>query len=136
MACCPPSCAIPSCASCPVIGLGPPGCGSSGYRGFGQGYGYGSSGLAEYSSNLGTLAGIRPSCINQIPSSEVVIQPPATVITVPGPIMSASCDPICVGGYTPCATEGYGRYGGYRGGRQGRLGRRGSICSLPCYSPC
>ncbi|XP_058016617.1 feather keratin B-4-like [Ahaetulla prasina] len=133
---CGPSCAVPSCASAPVIGLGSAGCGPWGYGYRGLGYGYGAGALAESSGSLGTLAGVIPSCINQIPASEVTIQPPSVVVTIPGPILSASCEPVAVGGNTPCAAGGFGRYGGYYGGRLGRLGRRGSICSLPCNLPC
>ncbi|KAK9391000.1 feather keratin-like [Crotalus adamanteus] len=146
---CGPSCAVPSCASAPVVGFGSAGsrglgCGL-GYGGLGYGlgygrslgYGYGAGALAETSGSLGTLAGVIPSCINQIPASEVTIQPPAVVVTIPGPILSASCDPVAVGGNTPCAPGGFGRFGGgYYGGRLGRFGRRGSICALPCNLPC
>ncbi|XP_060550294.1 chorion class A protein L11-like [Pantherophis guttatus] len=147
MACCPPSCAIPSCASAPVVGLGSAGCGPWGYGyrglglGYGYGYGYGGARFGESARNLGTLAGVAPSCISQIPASEVTIQPPAVVVTLPGPILSASCEPVAVGGHTPCAPGGFGNYGGYYGGRLGRYGRRGSICSYGrrgsiCTLPC
>ncbi|ETE61079.1 hypothetical protein L345_13168, partial [Ophiophagus hannah] len=132
---CGPSCAVPSCASAPVIGLGSSGCGPWGYGYRGLGLGYGAGALAETSGSLGTLAGVIPSCINQIPASEVTVQPPSVVVTIPGPILSASCEPVAVGGHTPCAAGGYGRYGGYYGGRLGRFGRRGSVCALPC-NPC
>ncbi|ETE57516.1 Claw keratin, partial [Ophiophagus hannah] len=141
MAYCGPSCAVPSCASAPAVGFGSAGArglgwglgyGGLGYGlgfglGFGRGlgYGYGAGALAETSGSLGTLAGVIPQPINQIPASEVTIQPPSFVITVPGPILSASCEPVAVGGYTPCAPGGIGRLGAsYLGGRLGRLGRR------------
>ncbi|XP_060550292.1 chorion class A protein Ld2/Ld41-like [Pantherophis guttatus] len=147
---CGPSCAVPSCASAPVVGFGSAGSRGLGWGlgqgyglgygfgyGHGLGYGYGAGALAESSRNLGTLAGVVPSCINQIPASEVTIQPPAVVVTIPGPILSASCEPVAVGGQTPCAPGGIGSLGaGYLGGRLGRLRRRGSICSLPCNLPC
>ncbi|KAM3825188.1 uncharacterized protein M6D78_016499 [Vipera latastei] len=153
MAYCGPTCAVPSCASAPVVGFGSAGSRSLGYGlssaglgyglglGSGLGYGYGSAGFAESARNLGTLAGVIPNCINQIPPSEVTIQPPAVVVTIPGPILSASCEPVAVGGNTPCAPGGFGSYGGYYGGRLGRFGRRGSICSLGrkgsiCTLPC
>uniref|UniRef100_A0A670Z4D2 Keratin n=1 Tax=Pseudonaja textilis TaxID=8673 RepID=A0A670Z4D2_PSETE len=90
--------------------------------------------------SLGTLAGIVPSCINQIPPSEVTIQPPACVVTIPGPILSASCDPVAVGGNSPCAPAGsFGQglplsLGGQPrlGSRYGFVGNRGSICYSPC----
>ncbi|XP_060550290.1 chorion class A protein PC292-like [Pantherophis guttatus] len=150
---CGPSCAVPSCASAPVVGFGSAGtrglgCGGLGYGGFGYaglgsaGLGYGSLGLGygygagETSGSLGTLSGIIPRPINQIPASEVTIRPPAVVVTLPGPILSASCEPVAVGGQTPCAPGGLGRLGdGYLGGRLGRFSRRGSICN-PCNLPC
>ncbi|XP_048375232.1 shematrin-like protein 2 [Sphaerodactylus townsendi] len=115
-------------------------------HGYGLGYGYGPA-VAETSGSLGTLAGVIPSCINQIPPAEVVVQPPPTVLTIPGPILSATGEPVTVGGNTPCAVSGagvagagfYGGAGGICGprwglrrgsliGRRSLLGRRGSIC--------
>lgn len=174
MASCGPSCAVPSCASAPVVGFGSSGIGANyglglgyGNRGFGYGglgggfgglnYGYGAGGLAlggsTSSAELGTLEGIIPQPINQIPAAEVVLQPPACIVTIPGPILSASCEPVSVGGITPCAAGGSGfggsgllgsgLYGGfgYGGlglgsglnrfgvlGRKSLLGRRGSVC--------
>uniref|UniRef100_A0A670ZBK5 Keratin n=1 Tax=Pseudonaja textilis TaxID=8673 RepID=A0A670ZBK5_PSETE len=81
--------------------------------------------------SLGILPGANVGCINQVPPSEIVIQPPPFVVTIPGPILSASCEPVAVGGYSACA----GGYGGYLGGGGGL----GSICrpyicrKLPCY---
>ncbi|XP_026575993.1 elastin-like [Pseudonaja textilis] len=143
MAFCGPSCAVPSCASAPAVGFGSAGSRGLGYGGlgygglgYGLGYGYGAGALAESSGSLGTLAGVIPKPINQVPASEVTIQPPAVVITLPGAILSASCEPVAVGGYNPCAPGGIGGLGaGYLGGRLGRLGRRGSICN-PCSLPC
>ncbi|XP_034953520.1 keratin, type II cytoskeletal 1-like [Zootoca vivipara] len=153
---CGPSCAVPSCASTPTVGFGS--AGGLGWGGWGQGglgwgqggLGWGQGGLGwgqggrgygavESSGSLGTLAGVRPSCINQIPPAEVVIQPPPTVVTIPGPILSASCEPVSVGGNTPCAVDqcGYGGWG-YGLGRRGFLrnksliGRRASTCGYPC----
>uniref|UniRef100_A0A670Z9B2 Keratin n=1 Tax=Pseudonaja textilis TaxID=8673 RepID=A0A670Z9B2_PSETE len=81
---------------------------------------------------------IVPSCINQIPASEVTIQPPPVVITLPGPILSASCEPVAVGGNTPCAAPGSGILGrpsvlsrGLLGGRN-LQGGRGNITLTPC----
>ncbi|XP_039219373.1 uncharacterized protein LOC120317115 [Crotalus tigris] len=133
MAFCGPSCAIPSSASIPSIGFGSAGLGALPPRGLGLS----PFPSAESSGSLGTLDGVIPSCINQIPPSEVTIQPPAVLISIPGPILSASCEPIAVGGNTPCAPGGFGRFGGgYYGGRLGRFGHRGSICALPCNLPC
>ncbi|KAJ6623922.1 hypothetical protein lerEdw1_014838, partial [Lerista edwardsae] len=151
MADCGPSCTVPSCASAPVVGfgsggsgglgygygglgagLGGLGFGGLGYGGFGGlGYGYGIGGLGETSAHLGTLAGVVPSCVNQIPASEVVLQPPACVVTIPGPILSATCEPVSVGGITPCAAGGSGIGGagllgaGIGGGLYGGLGYGG-----------
>ncbi|KAJ6651902.1 hypothetical protein lerEdw1_015946 [Lerista edwardsae] len=143
---CGQSCTVPSLASAPVVGFGSGGSGGLGYGyggigggygglGFGGlgyggygglGYGYGAGALAETSGNLGTLAGVIPSCVNQIPASEVVIQPPASVVTIPGPILSASCEPTRVGGNTPCAIGGSGIVGsGIGGGLYGGLGYGG-----------
>ncbi|XP_025031150.1 feather keratin-like [Python bivittatus] len=131
---CPiPSCAIPSCASCPSVGFGPGGLGGLASRSFGLPSG-------QPASSLGTLEGVTPSCINQIPAAEVVIQPPPVIVTLPGPILSASCDPVAVGGNTPCAAGGYGQGlptgllgGGSRQGSRYRfVGNRGSICYIPC----
>uniref|UniRef100_A0A670JZ74 Uncharacterized protein n=1 Tax=Podarcis muralis TaxID=64176 RepID=A0A670JZ74_PODMU len=94
--------------------LGPGGCGFGGGLGlggglgggFGYGSGYGSGALVGSgipSASLGILSGVQPSCVNQIPPAEVVIQPPAAIVTVPGPILSASCEPVAVGGYAPCS---------------------------------
>ncbi|KAH0617465.1 hypothetical protein JD844_015736 [Phrynosoma platyrhinos] len=106
------------------------------------GLGFGSS---ESARNLGILAGVRPSCINQVPPSQLVIQPPAVVLTIPGPILSASCEPVAVGGNAPCAVGGVGIAGGFGHsgfgfGNQGFLGRKGgylginsSICCRGCY---
>ncbi|XP_066466535.1 chorion class A protein PC292-like [Tiliqua scincoides] len=152
MTSCGPACTVPSCASIPVVGLGSSGLGlgSGGlrygglsYGGLGSGgIGYGSGALAVGSTNsgqLGTLAGIIPQPINQIPSSEVVIQPPASIVTIPGAILSASCEPVSVGGNTPCAVGGSGvianrgLWSGLLGSRfGGHLGGRSNVCLPPC----
>ncbi|XP_054829405.1 shematrin-like protein 2 [Eublepharis macularius] len=162
MAYCGPSYAVPSCASAPVVGFGSAGLG---YGGFGSaGLGYSGLGLGSVyghgplvgsgvpSVHLGTLSGVEPSCINQIPPAEVLIQPPACVVTIPGPILSATGEPVSVGGNTPCAVTyggpspigiaglGAGALGaGALGRRYGSgsrssllLGRRGSACLPPC----
>ncbi|XP_042299852.1 feather keratin 2-like [Sceloporus undulatus] len=146
---CGPVCAIPSCASETTVGFGSRGLGGYGnqvYGGFGYG-GFGGLGFggSELASNLGVLNGIIPSCINQVPSSEVLIQPAPVVVTIPGAILSATCEPVAVGGNAPCAVSGIGLAGGlgHRGfgygignrgfglSRHGYLGygRRGSICT-------
>ncbi|XP_066466536.1 uncharacterized protein [Tiliqua scincoides] len=165
MASCGPTCTIPSCASIPVVGLGSAGIRANygrglGYGNLGSGYGglgYGSGagalafGGSTSSGELGTLAGVIPQPINQIPPSEVVIQPPPSVVTIPGAILSASCEPVSVGGITPTAiggsgiggsgsgfSEGFGsfRFGAGRRrfeyfGRGSLLGRRGTTCLGP-----
>ncbi|XP_058015858.1 beta-keratin-related protein-like [Ahaetulla prasina] len=132
--CCPPSCAIPSCASAPAVGLG--GCGTpfalGSSSGFG-GYRFG-SGPASASS-LGVLSGVTPSPISQIPPSEVTIQPPPVAVILPGPIIAASCEPVAVGGYSACAGGSFG--GSYSRGLLGSRGicgprRKYSICGSPC----
>uniref|UniRef100_A0A670Z3F7 Uncharacterized protein n=1 Tax=Pseudonaja textilis TaxID=8673 RepID=A0A670Z3F7_PSETE len=74
-----------------------------------------------------TSPGANVSCINQTPPSEVMIQPPPpppVVVTIPGPILSASCDPVAVGGNTPCAAPGSGILGRISGLSRGLLGGR------------
>ncbi|ETE68721.1 Beta-keratin-related protein, partial [Ophiophagus hannah] len=144
MAYCGPACAVPSLASSPTVGFGSAGAGGLGYGILP--YNPAASALAESSGSLGTLAGINPSCINQIPPAEVVLQPPSVLVTIPGPILSASCEPTAVGGNTPCAISGSGIVGSdlygnllsgnlglglRRGtllGRKSLLGSRGNIC--------
>nr|ABU98607.1 beta-keratin 19 [Gekko gecko] len=105
--CCPPSCAIPSCpppcsSPCgyPVSGLGKLDpcsstmcCPSS------------SCGTSTSARCLGITSGASVSCINQIPPSEVTIQPPPCTVVIPGPILAASCEPVRVGGYTSCSSS-------------------------------
>nr|XP_020671456.1 claw keratin-like [Pogona vitticeps] len=147
MSCCPPSCAIPS--STPSVGFGPCGIASSGcYSGYGGYGGYGGvpaspcgiassgcyGGYGGYggvpASALGITSGAAVGCITQIPSSEVTVQPPSVTMVIPGAILAASCEPLAVGGYSPCAS-GSGYRGSYGSGLQG-------ICqSKPfCASPC
>uniref|UniRef100_A0A670Z5J3 Keratin n=1 Tax=Pseudonaja textilis TaxID=8673 RepID=A0A670Z5J3_PSETE len=84
-------------------------------------------GGATTAASLGIAPGASVSCINQTPSSEIVIQPsppPPVVVTIPGPILSASCDPVAVGGNTPCAAPGSGILGRISGLSRGLLGGR------------
>ncbi|KAH0619757.1 hypothetical protein JD844_025953, partial [Phrynosoma platyrhinos] len=114
------SCAIPSCASEPTVGFGRHGIyGHSGIR-----YGALGFGGSELANNLGILDGVTPSCINQVPSSEVVIQPPPFSVTIPGPILAASGEPVAVGGNAPCSLRGVGIAGGFGNSGFG-LGYRG-----------
>ncbi|XP_053134070.1 shematrin-like protein 2 [Hemicordylus capensis] len=115
---CGPACTVRSCASSPVVGFGSAGSyslgngglgygyGGLGYRGLG--YGYGAGDLAETSGTLGTLGRVFPSCSNQIPPAELVFKPAPIVVTIPGPILSPSCEPVTVGGNTPCTINGSG----------------------------
>uniref|UniRef100_A0A803TML9 Keratin n=1 Tax=Anolis carolinensis TaxID=28377 RepID=A0A803TML9_ANOCA len=77
-------------------------------------------GTSTSSCCLGTVPRVVPSCINQLPPLEVVIQPSPVVVTLPGPLLSASREPVAVGGTTPCAIAG--RCSGIRG-----------IGCSPCY---
>ncbi|XP_008117324.1 claw keratin [Anolis carolinensis] len=137
MANCGPASAVPSCEATPTVAFG-----SGGARGLGRGLvsgygsnfgygsglvsGYGLGGNIESAANLGVLSGVNPSCINQIPSSEAVINPPPFVVTIPGPVLSATPEPLLVGGNTPCAVSGVGlsglgdgSFGGLYGGLRG-----------------
>uniref|UniRef100_H9GCT6 Keratin n=1 Tax=Anolis carolinensis TaxID=28377 RepID=H9GCT6_ANOCA len=111
--CCPPSCTIPSCSSMPMYGLGGTG-GTSG------------GGRSVSTRELGTVAGVTPQSVSQLPSSEVVIQPAPFIMVVPGPILSSSCEPIYVGGAT---SPGGGGFGGRLGSSS--MGSCGVRC-LPC----
>uniref|UniRef100_A0A8D0HIE1 Uncharacterized protein n=1 Tax=Sphenodon punctatus TaxID=8508 RepID=A0A8D0HIE1_SPHPU len=112
-----PSCPAPLAANCavPLNNLAPL-CGDGygyGYGGLGLGLGLGGRFAGGVSALAGPLPGVNTSCVSQIPASEVVIQPPPPCfcITIPGPILSASCDPVAVGGNTPCARGSYGSSG-------------------------
>ncbi|XP_060117062.1 feather keratin B-4-like [Heteronotia binoei] len=114
---CGPSCAVPSCLpSCgsprgyPVSNLGSLGsCG--GYYGG-----------ATSAGCLGIVNGANVGCVTQLPPSEMLIQPPPSCVTIPGPVLSASCESVRVAGYSACV--GGGSLG------SGRLGRR--LCGYPC----
>nr|XP_060642905.1 shematrin-like protein 2 [Anolis sagrei ordinatus] len=148
-----PSCVAPSYDSTPLFGFGSSGCrvnglgnGSLGYGGFGYGgLGYGGygngSGSVTSSADLGTLSGVTPNPINQLPTSECVINLSPVVVTIPGAILSSTCEPLLVDGNTPSAVGGYGLSGGpgsssfsgrigsgYLGGRKGFPGQYGNIC--------
>ncbi|XP_048364738.1 keratin-associated protein 5-5-like [Sphaerodactylus townsendi] len=130
MSCCCPSCAVPSCpkpcccqpccspCSYPTGGLGSlsccsnsccgnTGCGNSCCGNTGCGNSCCSNtccGNSTSARSLGITCGAHIACINQIPPSEVVIQPPPCIITIPGPVLAATCEPVRVGGYTACGT--------------------------------
>uniref|UniRef100_A0A8C3JU06 Keratin n=1 Tax=Calidris pygmaea TaxID=425635 RepID=A0A8C3JU06_9CHAR len=56
-------------------------------------------------------------CVRQCPDSTVVIQPPATVVTQPGPILSSFPQSSVVGSLgAPAVAGGYGGSFGGRGG--------------------
>ncbi|KAJ6651475.1 hypothetical protein lerEdw1_020928 [Lerista edwardsae] len=132
-----PSCSPP--ISYPVGGLGSlSSCAGIGYPSGALslgGLGLGLGGGAASASSLGILAGANVGCVNQLPPSECVIQPAPCVVTLPGPIISASCEPAKVGGYSACG--GGGSSGALLSSGSGLLGsgllgsRRGLICR-PC----
>ncbi|XP_003226392.1 claw keratin [Anolis carolinensis] len=71
------------------------------------------------------------ACSGQLAGSEVVIQPPASVVSIPGPVISTG-DPAVVSAYSPCTGYGYpalGSGGGFSSGSSsggyGRLGYSG-----------
>ncbi|XP_015276103.1 PREDICTED: keratin-associated protein 5-5-like [Gekko japonicus] len=110
--CCPPSCATPSCPKpcCPKPCC-PPCCPPCGYPTGGLGSlsccpspccPPSCCGSSTPARCLGITSGASVSCINQIPPSEVTIQPPPCTVVVPGPVLAASCEPLRVGGYTAC----------------------------------
>ncbi|XP_015275947.1 PREDICTED: keratin-associated protein 5-5-like [Gekko japonicus] len=106
--CCGPSCAVPS---CPKPCCCPPCCPPCGYPTGGLGSMSccpspccppSCCGNSTSARCLGITSGASVSCINQIPPSEVTIQPPPCTVVVPGPVLAASCEPLRVGGYTAC----------------------------------
>ncbi|NWV56083.1 KRCL protein, partial [Daphoenositta chrysoptera] len=59
-------------------------------------------------------------CVRQCPDSTVVIQPPASVVTFPGPILSSYPQQSSVGSSgVPCVGGGSGGSSGRRGGSGG-----------------
>nr|ABU98603.1 beta-keratin 13 [Gekko gecko] len=108
MSCCPPSCAIPSCSPCspcspcgyPTGGLGRLNCCPSPCSPCGP---CGPCGSSTSARCLGMTSGASVACINQIPPSEITIQPPPSTVVIPGPVLAASCEPLRVGGYTACS---------------------------------
>ncbi|XP_054038658.1 claw keratin-like [Rissa tridactyla] len=65
-------------------------------------------------------------CVRQCPDSTVVIQPPASVVTFPGPILSSFPQYSVVGSAgAPGVAGGYGGTFGGRGGYGGLGGYRG-----------
>ncbi|XP_066466538.1 scale keratin-like [Tiliqua scincoides] len=81
----------------------------------------GSGGGSVSASSLGILAGANVGGVNQIPQSEILIQPPPIMIIFPGSILTSSFEPVLVGGYS--AGGGGGSYGRYRSSGSGLLGR-------------
>ncbi|KAK9391008.1 shematrin-like 2 [Crotalus adamanteus] len=89
---------------------------------------YGSSTLTGLAANYYT--GSHINCSSQLTGSELIIQPPASVVSIPGPILSSTYDPVSVSQVTPCSYthplnvaygaygrlgySGYGNYGGWR----------------------
>lgn len=80
----------------------------------------GGGGGSVSASSLGILAGANVGSVNQTPPSEIVIQPPSIEVTLPGAILSASSEPVRVGGYS--AGGGGRSYGGYRSSGSRRFG--------------
>ncbi|NXU79600.1 KRCL protein, partial [Oreotrochilus melanogaster] len=64
-------------------------------------------------------------CVRQCPDSTVVIQPPASVITLPGPILSSFPQHSAVG--SAGAPGVGGGFGGTFGGRGGGYGGYGGL---------
>ncbi|XP_030329545.1 claw keratin-like [Strigops habroptila] len=81
-------------------------------------------------------------CVRQCQSSTVVIQPPASVVTFPGPILSSFPQHSVVGSAgVPAIAGGYGGsfagYGGYGGlGGYGGYGGLGGYGGYGGYSSC
>ncbi|XP_060614597.2 claw keratin-like [Anolis sagrei] len=100
------------------------------YGGALSGGGYGAGGAL---SGVGGGLGYGPvACASQLAGSEVVIQPPASVVSIPGPVLATSGEPALVSAYSPCAGYGYpalGSGGGFSSGSSsggyGRLGYGG-----------
>ncbi|XP_066194241.1 claw keratin-like isoform X2 [Sylvia atricapilla] len=91
-------------------------------------------------------------CVRQCPDSTVVIQPPASVVTFPGPILSSFPQQSAVGsagapyvgagsggsfgsrgGYGGWGYGGYGGYGGWGYGSRGGYGGYGGYGSYGGY---
>ncbi|NWV56085.1 KRCL protein, partial [Daphoenositta chrysoptera] len=66
-------------------------------------------------------------CVRQCPDSTVVIQPPASVVTFPGPILSSYSQQSSVG------SSGVPYVGGGSGGSSGRRGGSGGYGGWGCY---
>ncbi|XP_070807234.1 feather keratin 4-like [Pituophis catenifer annectens] len=80
---------------------------------------YGSGALTSLPSNYYTSGHV--NCASQLTGSELIIQPPASVVTIPGPVISSTHDPVSVGQVSPCSyTHPLNSYGVY--GRLGYLG--------------
>ncbi|NWH72043.1 KRCL protein, partial [Piaya cayana] len=86
------------------------------------------SSLCAPSCGVATPAPLADSCnepcVRQCPDSTVVIQPPASVVTFPGPILSSFPQQSVVG--SAGAPIVAGSYGGSYGGRGGYGGYGGS----------
>ncbi|XP_056366758.1 claw keratin-like [Oenanthe melanoleuca] len=71
------------------------------------------------------------ACVRQCPDSTVVIQPPASVVTFPGPILSSFSQQSSVGSAgVPYVGGGFGGSAGRRGG-SGGFGGFGGSCGVP-----
>ncbi|XP_005141073.1 claw keratin-like [Melopsittacus undulatus] len=82
---------------------------------------------------------VNEPCVRQCQDSTVVIQPPASVVTFPGPILSSFPQHSAVGSAgVPAVAGGYGgSYGGYGGfGGYGGYGGHGGYWGYGGYGGC
>ncbi|XP_063173173.1 claw keratin-like [Candoia aspera] len=105
---------------------------------------YGSSSLSGIGLATTYYGGGPITCSSQLTGSEVIIQPPASVVSFPGPVLSATTDPVAVSQVTPCSYShplglisgssygGYGRLGYWGYGNYGAWRRYSRKC-LPYY---
>lgn len=88
-------------------------------------YGLGSLSGMGTCSGLGAMSGANVACSEQLPGSEVVIQPPPSVVTIPGPVLSATSEPAAVAQTTYSGLGAQGLSPLYSGGALGGYGRSG-----------
>ncbi|KAL8184679.1 UNVERIFIED_CONTAM: hypothetical protein K2H54_024762 [Gekko kuhli] len=103
----------------PSYGLGSL-CGTGAWSGLGT--------LSGGWSGLGALSGANVACTDQLAGSEVVVRPPPSVVTIPGPILSATSEPVAVAqtSFSGLGSQGLaplyssGAWGGYGSVSHGR----------------
>ncbi|XP_060117088.1 keratin-associated protein 5-4-like [Heteronotia binoei] len=105
--CSQPCCSQPCCSSCsyPVGGLGSLSCCNNACCNntcCNNSCCNSCCGTSTSARCLGYTSGGNIGCINQIPPSEVCIQPPKCCVIIPGAVLAATCEPVRVGGYTAC----------------------------------